>query len=168
MSRYATNPNCGGYRKGAGRKSKKNRHLKVTPYPVMRLLRDGEQDFPGFAEALRKNTGSAIKTIDHLLKVEAPNRLDRIAGVTAVCNKGGSFIFIELRLACLTPNNQPAKEYKHIYICDRTGHDDPSHDERGAFCSLTSALFEAGLFIPTNAPAALAAVGRDAGAAARV
>jgi hypothetical protein len=145
-------------RKQRTKQPRKNRNVKITPYPVMRLLRTGGSDFVGFTEALRTNNGAAIKTIEHLLKVENPNRLDHIATVTPVHNKDMSIIFLELRLATLTPNGHAAKEYKHIYIGDRTGNDDPAHDERGAFCSLSSALFEAGLFVPTNAPTALAAV----------
>lgn len=128
-----------------------------------------------FSQALRDNSGFAIRELGSLLNPDPPYKFERIDAVTPVHNKDGSVTFLEVRIKRQTssnyveaPNNNllsfpqdPTKldkEYKHIYIGDKIWPVDEQGNERterSVFCATTSALINAGLFIPTNAPAAL-------------
>jgi hypothetical protein len=126
-----------------------------------------------FAQALRDNSGLAIRELGPLLNPDPPYKFERIEAVTEIVHKDNSVAFLEVRIKRQTssghvdvPNLLPFpqdtikldKEYKHIFVGDKIWPPDEQgqeRTERSILCSTTSALINAGLFIPTNAPAAL-------------
>jgi hypothetical protein len=164
-------------------RSRKQQPPRVIPHAIMKS--PDHESSPGegarkFATNLRANNGVAIKALGTLLNPEPPFRFERIDAVTELTYKDGSIPFLEVRISKqnpsgyvstsspnLNPNllafpenpNKTNKEYKHIYLGDKIWPLDPEtgneRTDRNAFCNTTSALFQTGLFIPTNAPAAL-------------
>jgi hypothetical protein len=130
-----------------------------------------------YGSALRTNSGVAIKDLGALLNPEPPYKFERIETVTEVCWKDGSIPFYEIRIVrqasshAISPSvlqfpENPAKlnkEYKHIFKGDKIwplNDDGQEHTDRFAWCSTSSVLMQAGLFIPTNGPAALELLSR--------
>jgi len=129
-----------------------------------------------FAQALRENAGTAINALGPLLHPEPPFKFERIDAVTEILNNDNSVAFLEVRIKRQTSSNYVPtvnnnllsfpqditkldKEYKHIFWGDKIWPPDEQGQERtdrNQFCATTSALINAGLFRPTNAPAALA------------
>lgn len=158
---------------------RKQQPPRVIPHAIMKPLNVIESS-PGeearkFANNLRNNSGLAIKALGSLLNPEPPFKFERIEGVTELTNKDGSIPFLEVRILKQNPQgfvsssnpnllsfpenpNKTNKEYKHIYFGDKIWPVDEQGQERtdrSTFCNTTSALFQTGLFIPSNAPAAL-------------
>ena len=164
---------------------RKQQPPRVIPHAIMRLYHpDGTphvEASPGeearrFANSLRLNSGPAIKALGTLLNPEPPFKFERIDAVTELTYKDGSIPFLEVRIlkqnstgfvSTSNPNllsfpespNKTNKEYKHIYFGDKIWPTDPEtgneRTDRNTFCNTTSALFQTGLFIPSNAPAAV-------------
>ena len=160
----------GGPRKGSGRKRKKA-PPKVIPHVFMWRPGGQPEASPGdnprrSAAALRANNGVILKDWGPLLNPEPPMQFDRVEVVTEVAHKDGSVGFLEVRIKTRQGANTVAlngqgkeKEYKHIFIGDKIWPVDPvtgqEVTERSEPCNASGALMDAGLFVPTNAPAAL-------------
>ena len=167
------------HRRGRPRKAQPPR---IIPHAIMKPQSrpDGTpfiEASPGeearkFGNSLRNNSGTAIKALGALLNPDQPYKFERIETVTNIINPDGSVIFYEVRIVrqtsshALTPSvvqfpENPTKlnkEYKHIYKGDKIwplNDDGQEHTDRWAWCSTSSVLMQAGLFLPTNGPQAL-------------
>jgi hypothetical protein len=171
MSSPVTTKKRGGKRPGAGRKPKP----RIIPHAIMRP--PGGEPSPGeearkFAASLRANGGIAIRALGPLLNPKSPARFDRIEFVTELGWKDGSVCFLEVRIRTTSPEpnvvglqrGRKEKEYRHIFKGDLIWPLDPQTGEertdRYAWCCTSSALMDAGLFIPSNSTAALSCLSR--------
>jgi hypothetical protein len=166
-----------------GKRHRKQQPPRVIPHAIMKSPEP--ESIPGegarkFAYNLRNNNGVAIKALGSLLNPEPPFKFERIEAVTELTYKDGSIPFLEVRIlkqnsqgyvSASNPNllsfpenpNKTNKEYKHIYFGDKIWPPDDQGNERtdrNTFCNTTSALFQTGLFIPSNAPAAVELLNR--------